>query len=278
MRSRLIYFVVFLMIVYSAKSQYYYKDILLSRQTQETWKSLHIQKVHAVQIQSMDASDEPTPGFTCTQTISSDFSTIITFTKSANIAASTLLANYDTGGRLIKTTDTSDSFRATTQYTYNENNQIVSLLNISLETDNHISASEKHLWIYVDGKPSQMIKIKGGTDSTRVTFVLDEKGAVIEEKPVHGQQILPSVFYYYDSEGRLTDIVRYNLKAARLLPDYVFEYKYDRISSMLFVPSGSTDYQKWIYMYNPTGLKSTEICYDKKRQPIVKINYNYSFQ
>jgi len=278
MRSRLIYFVVFLMIVYSAKSQYYYKDILLSRQTQETWKSLHSQKVHAVQIQSMDASDEPTPGFTCTQTISSDFSTIITFTKSANIAASTLLANYDTGGRLIKTTDTSDSFRATTQYTYNENNQIVSLLNISLETDNHISASEKHLWIYVDGKPSQMIKIKGGTDSTRVTFVLDEKGAVIEEKPVHGQQILPSVFYYYDSEGRLTDIVRYNLKAARLLPDYVFEYKYDRISSMLFVPSGSTDYQKWIYMYNPTGLKSTEICYDKKRQPIVKINYNYSFQ
>ena len=68
-------------------------------------------------------------------------------------------------------------------------------------------------------------------------------------------QTLPSIYYYYDNDGRLTDIVRYNQKAGRLLPDYVFEYNSGRLSSMLFVPAGSTDYQKWIYSYDANGLK-----------------------
>ncbi len=114
---------------FSAKSQYYYKDILLTRQNQENWKSYHDQKVREVNIQSIDANNEMTPGFTCTQTISPDFSEISTFTKSANIAASTLTTFYDRNGQLLKTVDTSDTYKSTTEYTYNENGQISSLLN-----------------------------------------------------------------------------------------------------------------------------------------------------
>ncbi len=123
-----------------------------------------------------------------------------------------------------------------------------------------------------------MIKIRGISDTTFVDFTSDEKGNIIEEKARRGVEALPVVYYYYDNENRLTDIVRYNQKAARLLPDYVFEYNSDRIFSMLFVPPGSTDYQKWLYSYDNKGLKKEESCFDKKKQLVVKINYTYSFQ
>jgi hypothetical protein len=278
MRGRIPITFVFLLTVFSARSQYYYKDIVLTRQNQATWKSFRDQKVKEVNIQSIDANDEMTPGFTCMQTVSPDFSSITTFTKSADVPASTLTVYYDRNGRPVKTVDTSDTYKSISEYSYNENGEISSMLNNSEETDNHVGATEKHLWIYEGAVQKQMIKIKGGTDTTIVDLIKDEKGNIIEEKSVRGRQPLPSIYYYYDNDGRLTDIVRYNKKAARLLPDYVFEYNYARISSMLFVPAGSTDYQKWIYNYNSNGLKENETCYDKKKQVVVKIIYTYTFR
>ncbi len=277
MRVRFSIIIVFLLAFFSVKSQYYYKDIVLARQNQDNWKSYRDQKVREVTIQSIDANNEMTPGFACTQTVSPDFSSISTFTKSADIAASILTAYYDRNGRLVKTVDTSDTYKSTTDYCYNDNGEIISLLNNSVETDNHVGATEKHLWIYKGGTLKQMIKIKGETDTTIVNLIKDEKGNIVEEKPARAGQSLPSIYYYYDNDGRLTDIVRYSQKAGRLLPDYVFEYISDRISAMLFVPTGSTDYQKWIYNYNSNGLKASETCYDKRKQVVVKINYNYSF-
>jgi YD repeat-containing protein len=278
MSGRFPLIIVFLLAACSASSQYYYKDIVLSRQNQENWKSLRDQKAREVNIVSIDANEEPTPGFTCTQKISPDFSSISTYTKSTDIPESTVTTYYNPAGRLIKTVDTSDSFKSTTEYYYNESGELSTLLNNSVETDNHIVATEKHLWLYEGGSLKQMIKIKGESDTTIVSLEKDEKGNIIEEKPVRAGQKLPSIYYYYDDQGKLTDIVRYNQKAGRLLPDYIFEYNSGHISSMLFVPSGSTDYQKWIYSYKPNGLKDSDICYDKKRQVVVKINYAYSLK
>ncbi len=73
----------------------------------------------------------------------------------------------------------------------------------------------------------------------------------------------------------MTDIVRYNLKAGRMLPDYVFEYNSGRLSSMLFVPNGSTDYQRWMDVDEANGLTTKETCYDKKRQGGGKIRSSY---
>jgi hypothetical protein len=277
MSGRFPFILALLMASGSARCQYYYKDIILSRQNQENWKSLRDQRTKEVNIVSLDANDEPTPGFVCTQKISADFSTISTFTKSTDIPASTVTSYYSPGGRLIKTIDTSDTFKSVTEYFYDEGGQLSRLMNSSLETDNQILAVEKHVWIYESGMLKQMIKIKGESDSTLVNLVKDEKGNIVEERPVRAGQSLPSTYYYYDEQGRLTDIVRYNQKAGRLLPDYIFEYNSGHVSSMLFVPSGSTDYQKWIYSYKPNGLKESEICYDKKKQVVVKINYSYTF-
>jgi YD repeat-containing protein len=277
MRDRFSLIFVFLLVVFSANSQYYYKDILLARQNQENWKNFHDQKVRQVSIQSIDANNEPTPDFTCMQKVAADFSSISTFTKSTNVPASTLTAYYDQSGRMTRTVDTSDTYKSTTEYTYNEKGEVSVMLNNSVETDNQIVTTEKHIWVYDAGSLKKMIKIKGDSDSTTVTFVKDEKGNIVEEKPVRGGQLQPSLYYYYDNDGRLTDVVRYNQKAGRLLPDYVFEYNSGRLSSMLFVPNGSTDYQRWIYVYDANGLKTNETCYDKKRQVVVKIRYSYNF-
>jgi len=277
MRERFSLIFVFLLVFFTSNAQYYYKDILLARQNQENWKAFHDKKVREVSIQSIDANNEQTPDFTCIQKVTSDFGSISTYTKSTNVPPSTLTAYYDQSGKMVKTIDTSDTYRSTTEYMYNETGQVSMMVNNSVETDNQIVTTEKHIWIYDGAGLKKMIKIKGGTDSTWVSFVKDEKGNIVEEKPVRGGQSLPSVYYYYDNDGRLTDIVRYNQKAGRLLPDYVFEYNSGRLSSMLFVPNGSTDYQRWIYVYDANGLKTNETCYDKKRQVVVRIHYSYTF-
>jgi len=262
----------------SARSQYYYKDILVNRQTQENWKSYFSNKVSKVTILSTERNGEPTPGFVCNQTISSDFHSILTFTQSADVQPSSLLAFYDANGRILKTVDTSDTYKSTTEYAYNDQGGLSVLSNTALETDNQVEAHEKHIWLYKEGKPVRMLKIKSGTDTTTVDFKTDDKGNIIEERPYHGKESLPVIYYYYDKEARLTDIVRYNEKAGRLLPDYVFEYGPQGVSSMIFVPSGSNNYQKWIYEYDEHGLKIRETCFNKRKEVVAKIGYKYNFR
>src|SRR5579864_9089008 len=124
MRERISFIFVLLMVAFKADAQYYYKDILLSRQNQENWKSFHDMKVREVNIQSIDANNEQTPDFICLQKVTPDFASISTFTKSVNVPASTLTAYYDQTGRMIKTIDTSDTYKSTTEYTYNEKGEI----------------------------------------------------------------------------------------------------------------------------------------------------------
>ena len=278
MCSRYFLALIFSLAGLSGNSQYYYKDILVTRQTQDTWKSYFANKVSGVTILSTERDGQPTPGFVCTQTVSSKEHSIQTFTKSADVQPSNLFSFYDASGRLIKTVDTSDTYKSTSLYSYNEKGETNTISNTSLETDNQVTATEKHIWIYKEGIAVQMIKIKNDSDTTTVNFTADDSGNIIEEIPVHEKDTLPAVYYYYDNDKRLTDIVRYNEKAGRLLPDYIFEYAQQGISSMIFVPSGSDDYQRWIYEYDSHGLKAAETCFNKRKELLARITYQYSFQ
>ncbi len=266
-----------LFLVKSTMAQYYYKDIVVPAQTMENWRAYKKNNISSVKLVSIEKNGEPTEGFECTQTIAKDFSSINTYTHSATTVSSDLIAFYDANGLLKKTIDTSDTYVSTTEYEYDANGRIASITNTALETDNQVKSSEKHDWQYnQQGVPVSMIKIKNNSDTTYVQFKADEKGNVIEEKPIHNQSPLPVVYYYYNENNQLTDIVRYNLKAQRLLPDYIFEYDANkRLSSMLFVTEGTGDYQKWIYEYDDRGLKSRESCYNKKRELLGRIEYQY---
>jgi hypothetical protein len=156
----------------------------------------------------------------------------------------------------------------------------LSITNTSTETDNQVKDVEEHQWQYgTDDKPTAFLKIKNGSDTTFVRFIPDEKGNIGEERAIRNKEALPSIYYYYDDSNRLTDIVRYNIKAQRLLPDNILEYgEGGRLASLLAVQEGASSYQKWIYDYNEKGLKIKESCFSRQRELLGHIEYEYTYK
>jgi len=244
------------------------------------WSAYKNNKVSGVRLVSFEAGGKSTPGFDCNQVVSDDYSSITTFTKSSLSNATTLTAYYDSKGFLKKTVDTSDTYQSTTTYDYDESGRVITIVNTALETDNQVTHSESHFWTYrPDGKPAHMLKIMNETDTTTVNFVLDGRGNLVEEHPSRKGINLPVIFYYYDSSNTLTDIVRFNDKANRLLPDYMFERDAaGRMKSMLYLPPGTNEYQKWQYYYFDNGLERMESCFNKRNELLGKIEYQYDFR
>ena len=249
-------------------AQYYYQDIIASQQVTEKWKVYKDNKVKSVNIISFESNNLPTEGFLCRQMVKPDYTQISTYTKTNLTRETNITAFYSSGGILQKTVDTSKGYQSITEYQFDQSGNISSITNASVESDNNIKSAEQHFWKYsADGKPVSMLKIKNSNDTTFIRFVNDEKGNTAEEHAVHNKTALPVIFYYYDENKRLTDIVRYNAKAKRLLPDYIFTYNINNLlSSMLFVPEGSNDYDKWIYEYDDKKLRTKETCFSKQKE------------
>jgi len=258
-------------------AQFYYKDLVVSGQTAARWKSYKENKVRNVTLTSFERDEQPSEGFECEQEVSGDGTRITTHTRSTGTPESWLIAHYSPAGLPVLTVDTSDTYNSTSEYQYDASGRIASISNTSLETDNKIRDVEVHLWQYDDkGRPSRMLKIRNGADTTYIRLTTDEKGNISEERATHNRMELPTVYYYYDADNRLTDIVRYSVRAKRLLPDYVFEYSGDKLASMMVVQESGANYQKWLYEYNDKGLKANESCYNKQKQLIGKVHYQYS--
>jgi YD repeat-containing protein len=277
--KRSIQLVLFISCLQAACAQYYYKDIIASRQAEEKQQLYRSNKVRSVALSSTDARDEPEDGFVCEQHVENNFLTIITQSKSKFTPESYQTAAYDERGLLIRSVDTSRSYSTTSEYRHDEAGRLTRIINTSLQTDNQLQEVEEHQWIYdQQGRPTGMIKIKNAKDTTLFHFVIDEKGNVVEERAVHQRTPVPTVYYYYNARNQLTDIVRFNEAAKRLLPDYIFAYDEQGIlESMIVVPQGSTDYQKWVYRYNEKGLKTQEICFSRKSELLGKISYHYNY-
>lgn len=265
-----------LMISISAKAQYYYKDIVGPRQTMEKTAKYKNQKIHSVKVASYEFDGERTEDFNGTQIISSDYSRVTTSFKTPLAGESELTTFFDGKGRLVKTIDTTDGSHSESEYFYTDQGWVSKITNVSTSAGNK-KEKEEHLWYYnSDGKPERMIRVKNNSDTAYVNFVLDEKGNVAEENSMRRNVALPSFYYYYDDQNRLTDIVSYNVKAKRLLPLYIFEYNdNNQLSSMLVVPEGTDDYQKWVYEYNEAGLKVKETALNKRKQILGRVEYEY---
>jgi hypothetical protein len=264
------------MISLGANAQYYYKDIVGPGQTAQNAAKYKSQKIHSVNVISYENNGERTEDFNGSQTISNDYSKITTSFKTPMSGESELTTLFDGSGRLLKSIDTTDGSHSESEYFYNADGSLSKIVNVSTSAGQK-TEKEEHLWYYnSNGKPQKMFRVKNNTDTTYVTFVLDEKGNVTEENSVRRNTPVPALYYYYDDNNRLTDIASYNDKAKRLLPLYIFEYNAgNNISSMLVVPEGTDDYQKWMYEYNSAGLKVKETCLNKRKQVLGRVEYQY---
>jgi YD repeat-containing protein len=269
-------------ITQASEAQFFYKDLVVNRETAGSWKTYRDNGVKAVTLVSTEADGKPTEGFVGEQEVTGNYARITTHTKSSGTADSWIITDYSPQGRILKNTDTSDTYQNVTDYRYDDQGRILSIFDTSLETDNHFREVEIHTWTYSPvhpDKPLSMLKIKDSTDTTYVRFVLDDKGNVAEEHARRKGDDLPVIYYYYDTENRLTDIVRYNLRAQRLLPMEIFEYEDRRLSSSLIVPEeGNSFYQKWYYVYDDKGLKAKDFCYNKEKELLGSIEYQYRYK
>lgn len=259
-------------------AQHYYKDILVLEASNQRHKLNRQNKVSSIKFVSFDADNNPIEGFSSEQKFNRDHSEINTRTSTTLTGATLSTSWYNSKDQLIKTQDTSDGSKTVVTYTYAADGRLQSLENITTSAGDFM-IREIHQWTYnAQGKPTKMLKIKNNKDTTYIEYVLDEKGNPAEEKSMFKKQALPTVFYYYDDDNLLTDIVRYNIAAKRLLPDYVFEYdEKNRVGSMLVVPEEGSDYQKWYYSYDDDGLKILDACYSKTKTLIARVEYQYTY-
>lgn len=277
MKSFSLLFLITTCFALAAPAQLYYKDVLTTKQTTEQLKLYKAGKVKKVVLNSFEGTGEPTDKFICYQEIAPGYNFIKTFTQSVQTLQSVLVSQFNTKGQLIRSSDSSNTTLNISTYSYDVQGRLVAVESSSQAYAYKTKESEKHLWSYDStGTPVKLLRIKNNSDTTVIEFKMDEKGNAGEEiwfsKGIETQHW----YYYYDNSNRLTDIVRFNEKARKLLPDYLFEYNdQSQLTQMIAVQAGSSNYVTWRYRYNEQGLKTRESIYSKQKELMGYITYSY---
>lgn len=268
-------FAFFLFLCATLNAQYYYLDIIGTKQTNQQYKTLRAFQYKKINATSFEGN-EPSKDFVLEQTITNDGRQIITRSATIGSTESFFISNYQ-NNRVVKTVDSSKNAINTVIYSYDNSGKLLSTNNTSEDFDGKFISTETHEWNYNDkGLPEKMLKIKNKADTTLVTFTYDDQENVAEERWTRKNTRLETYYYYYNAKKQLTDVVRYNLKAKAMLPDYMFEYDAkDHISQMTQTQKGSANYLVWKYLYNDDGMKQKEVVFNKQKEMLGRIEYNY---
>jgi hypothetical protein len=238
--------------------------------------SLKNEKIRTISIKSFEDNGEPSEGFFCEKKIDKNYSRSETVTRSLVTNQSLLTTHFNSTGQIIQTTDSTESSVSRTEYFYNGNGKVNTIKTFTKADDDSAIIEETHNYFYKDNDAlEKMTMQKNNVEISTVNFKIDEKGNIIEEEELFKSAGSKKYFYYYDDRNRLTDIVHYNERAKRLLPDYMYEYNSTgQIKQMISVEEG-TGYFVWKYLYNDRNLRETEKCFSKERKLLGSIQYEY---
>jgi YD repeat-containing protein len=273
------------LLLFSGRSmaQYFYQDIWNTRQTSHNMALLKEKEVRVQEVQSLDANMETDNDFRCQRLLSSNGRQLRSITQSSATGLSIMTSSFSARGLLTKTVDSTESSITTIQYRYDTAGRLVDIHTVSQSqaAGQKFRISETRSYQYnQEGHLASMVHKKslGGADSTTVLFKTDAQGRVTEEQE-YGKNIRsPRIYYNYDSQGRLTDVLRYHAGKKRMLPDYMFEYDaQQRLSQMTTVNAETSDYTIWKYQYDDKGLPSREECYGKQKALLGIVKYKYEF-
>ncbi len=254
--------------------QFYYNDIITTKQTNDQYALLIKNNIHYVSAKSFEADQTQTPDFKLEQSISKDGKSIVTTSASSN-TGNTISTSFYENSQLVKTMDSSDNIHSTTLYEYDADNNVARISTITTDNFMNSKSMETHVWIYADNLPVKMLLIKNERDTTSVEFEKENREVATETWKKSGRAI-EKYFYYYNSAGMITDIVRYNAKAQQMLPDFTFDFDaQNRITTFTQIRSSASNYFTWLYEYLPNGLKDRESCFDKQKLPVGNIIFYY---
>jgi antitoxin component YwqK of YwqJK toxin-antitoxin module len=263
---------------FTASSQYYYKDIIGTKESAELITSYRHNKVQKVALNSYTVNNTPIENFIIRQEFLPAQQALQTITKTEYSHPSYLTSYINNNGKLVKATDSSNGIINTSVYSYNNAGQLASIF-ITAGDTLAATQTDEHQWQYnAQNKVTRMLRIKNKKDTAIVTFKLDEAGNVIEEQEKRRAVTEEPFYYYYDDSNRLTDIVRYSPKARRLLPEYMFEYSQtNQVIQRITVPQNSNQYLIWRYAYSDKGLRTKEVIFNKDKEQTGKVEYQYTF-
>ncbi len=256
--------------------QYYFNDIASTQFSNEHYKLLRSTKVKKIKAVSFEADNSITEGFSLEEDISMDGKKIVLNTARSDGKTSVTNRTYELS-KLRRTQSYSNGIENKTEYVYDPKGLVQKITLTTTDTAMKYVSVEMHEWTYTEaGQPLSMLRIKNKLDSTQVEFIKDEKGLIVEEHWKKKGRRLETYYYYYDGSNRLTDIVRYNTRLKKLIPDFQYEYDANgRISQMTQISLGSANYFVWKYVYNEKGLKQSESGFDKEKKLVGRMEYTY---
>lgn len=261
-------------------SQYYYNDIQGARALGDRMQEYVRNKVKTVIATGYDPQGIKASDFTEWQEINATAHTLKISTRNGQ-QVTRQYYQFDSRFRLISMIDSSGDIKSTTQYSYDAGDHITRITTITKDSLNIFSETEERQWFYnTAGQPEKLWRIVNNRDSSEFRLTTDEKGNVADEQLYRRGTGIDPVYYYYDAGNRLTDIVRYNKRAKRLLPDFMFEYDDNNrvIQKIATVSIRNPDYLIWRYLYNDKGLKTKEALFNKQKELRGRIEYSFTYE
>ena len=259
------------------QAQYYYNDLLANIQTHKQYKLLRALKVKKITAIAQESANS-TPETLLTEEISTDGKRIIIYTYQQNGKTSRTTTQYEMG-KLKKSESNNKGVESSTLYSYNETGLPTLIQSTTKDTFLSSITGEAHQYYYKqDGSPDYAYVIRNQSDTILVNFTTDNQKLVLEETWTRRKKEIEKYYYYYNEKQQLTDIVRFNSKLNKLLPDFVYTYNESGyIIQMIQVPRTSNNYITWKYIYNEKGLKTTETCSNKEKKLLGTVGYSYEY-
>ncbi len=260
-----------------AGAQYFYKDLWSNRQVIKEFAILKNDKLKTIKIKSFEDDGQPSEGFFCEKKINKNYSQSQMISKSNVTGQSLLVSDYNAAGLPVKTTDDTPNSTSITEYQYDDHGKLSLVKTITKGQDDSDGIAETREYLYdQNGVPVKMIRKKNGALISTVIFSSDANGNVIEENADGNSAVDKKYYYYYDDKNRLTDVVHFNDRAGRLLPNYMYEYNsLNQLTQMISTEEGNSNYLIWQYTYNDKDLRETEKCFSKEKRLLGTIEYSY---
>jgi len=254
--------------------QYYYSDLMGLQQTQKNYEILRKNRIKVISgtgtaaegvVKIHTLTEVPTDGKRIVKSISE------------NSRTKELVNQLYEMGRLKKIIINNPGVETTIEYQYNEKGLLSSLASTVKDSSSGSINTETHHWEYNNsGIPKKMIKKTTGMDSLSVEFLTDSICLVLEESWFKKNKKIETFYYYYLPDNRLSDIVRFNSTAQKLLPDFVFEYdQKGQLNKMIQVGNNGRNITHWDYSYFSNGLRETEIARDRNKNLIISTQYQF---
>jgi YD repeat-containing protein len=245
---------------------------------EQQFSILKNENLKTIKIKSFEDDGEPSDGFYCEKKINKDFTQSQMISKSNITGQSLLVSNYNADGRPVETTDETPTTTSTIYYEYDHQGKLSVMRTTTKADDDSGEITETHEYFYDDkGRLLKMLRKKNNILIATIHFVSDTNGNTIEEDVEGNSSNDKKYYYYYDNKNRLTDVVHYNERAKRLLPNYMYEY--DALNhpiQMISTEEGGNNYFIWKYTYNDKNLRETEKCFSKERRLLGTIQYEYN--